>query len=189
MESILVASSTDKGLDLLEELLHAAGKPRVVPARSGAQARRMLGSEDYALILINAPLQDEFGHELATFATETTDAGVMLLCPQDVADRVADKVETDGVFVVQKPLYRPLFYQALRLVYASRSRIVGLKKENIKLQTKIEEMRLVDRAKCALIQTLGLTEKQAHRYIEKQAMDMRVGRKEIAQNILRTYEV
>jgi response regulator NasT len=33
-----------------------------------------------------------------------------------------------------------------------------------------------------------MTEGQAHRYIEKQAMDMRTPRKEIAENILKTYE-
>lgn len=45
-----------------------------------------------------------------------------------------------------------------------------LKSENERLQEKIAEIRLVDRAKCALIQYADMTEPQAHRYIEKQAM-------------------
>ena len=49
-------------------------------------------------------------------------------------------------------------------------------------------MRLIDRAKCVLIQYLTMTEPQAHRYIEKQAMDTRTTRREVAQQILRTYE-
>ena len=49
-------------------------------------------------------------------------------------------------------------------------------------------MRLVDRAKCTLVQYLGFTEAQAHRYLEKQAMDMRMTRREVAEEILRTYE-
>ena len=52
----------------------------------------------------------------------------------------------------------------------------------------MEEIRLVDRAKCALIQYLSLTEPMAHRYIEKEAMDRRVSRREVAEGILRTYE-
>ena len=66
--------------------------------------------------------------------------------------------------------------------------MVGLQKEHGRLQQKIEEMRLVDRAKCTLVQYLGLTEPQAHRYLEKQAMDMRMTRREVAEEILRTYE-
>ena len=34
-----------------------------------------------------------------------------------------------------------------------------------------------------------MSESQAHRYIEKQAMDLRVTKKEIAENILKTYEM
>ncbi len=53
----------------------------------------------------------------------------------------------------------------------------------------MEETKLVNRAKCVLIQNLKLTESQAHRYIEKQAMDTRQTKKEIAQKILTTYEM
>ena len=53
---------------------------------------------------------------------------------------------------------------------------------------KIDEIRLVDRAKCALIQYLSMTEAQAHRYIEKQAMDRRTTRGRVAQSIIEIYE-
>ena len=58
----------------------------------------------------------------------------------------------------------------------------------MKLQKKIEEIRLVDRAKCALIQYLNMTEATAHRYIEKQAMDTRRTKSAIAKDILNTYD-
>ncbi|MPN40452.1 hypothetical protein SDC9_187989 [bioreactor metagenome] len=67
--------------------------------------------------------------------------------------------------------------------------MMGLQKENRKLQTTIEEIRLIDRAKCALIQCLLMTEPQAHRYLEKQAMDLRLTKREVAENILKTYEL
>ncbi len=63
-----------------------------------------------------------------------------------------------------------------------------MKKENIKLQNKIEEMRIVNRAKFSLMQYLGFDEAQAHRYIEKQAMDKRVTKYQIAMQIIKTYE-
>ena len=34
----------------------------------------------------------------------------------------------------------------------------------------------------------GMTEPQAHRYIEKQAMDLRITRREVAEGIISTYE-
>ena len=116
-------------------------------------------------------------------------ARVILIVKSELADDVSAKVEEFGILVVPKPVGRALFYQSLKLISATRRRILNLKQENVKLQKKIEEIRLVDRAKCVLIQHLHFTEAQAHRYIEKQAMDLRVTRREVAENILKTYEM
>lgn len=51
-----------------------------------------------------------------------------------------------------------------------------------------DEIRFINRAKLALMLYLNMSEPMAHRYIEKRAMDMRVTKKEIAKNILKTYE-
>ena len=75
-----------------------------------------------------------------------------------------------------------------KLVVASHRRMMGIQRENDKLQNQIEEIRLVNRAKCTLIERLSMTEPQAHRFVEKQAMDMRTTRAEIARGILNTYE-
>ena len=97
-------------------------------------------------------------------------------------------MEDAGVLVLPKPLSRPMFFQALKMVSALRRRMYGLHKENLKLHQKIEEIRLVDRAKCVLMQYLSMTEPEAHRYLEKQAMNLRASRAEVAQSVLRTYE-
>ena len=47
-------------------------------------------------------------------------------------------------------------------------------------------IRLVNRAKCLLIERKAMTEQEAHRWIEKQAMDRCVSRKVIAEQILQT---
>lgn len=103
-------------------------------------------------MVINAPLQDEFGHDLALSLTQSTDSGILMLVKSDLADAVSARVEDYGVFVIPRPVGRQLFFQTVKLVNASRKRILGLRKENGRLQEKIEEMRLVDRAKCTLVQ-------------------------------------
>ena len=64
----------------------------------------------------------------------------------------------------------------------------NLKKENDKLHDRIKEIRLVDRAKCILIEYLKMTEPEAHKYIERQAMDLRITKLAVAERILKTYE-
>lgn len=188
VEQVLVVSSSEKGRTFLTQLLKSAAIAQTVTAQSGSEARRMLAQSDFALVVVNAPLSDEYGHELCTQIADTSPAGILLLAKSEIADDISARLEPYGVFVLAKPLSKTLFFQALRLAQASRRRMLGLQRENVKLQAKIEEIRLCDRAKCALIQYLSMTEAQAHRYIEKQAMDLRLSRREIAENILKTYE-
>ncbi|MCB6365104.1 ANTAR domain-containing protein [Intestinibacillus massiliensis] len=185
MDRVLIASASAKSGAALAQLLDAFDRPEAVAtALSGAEARRMLLESEYGLVIVNTPLPDEFGHELASLAAQETTAGVLLLAKAEVADQVAEKAEPDGVLVVPKPLNRALVFQALRLLSATRRRLTGLRSENQRLQRKIEDIRLVDRAKCILIECCGMTEPEAHAYIEKQAMDRRLSKRAVAQSIL-----
>ncbi|MDY3618848.1 ANTAR domain-containing response regulator [Agathobaculum sp.] len=189
MEQILVVSALENTYATLVQFLVSCGvQAQMFPAFSGAEARRALVDRDFDLVLVNAPLSDEFGHELAQTAAHRSLAGVLLLTKAEIADAVSEKVEDDGVFVLPKPLNRALMHQALRMARAARSRLTGLQSENRRLQKRIADIRLVDRAKCVLIECCGMSEPDAHAYIEKQAMDRRQTKCEIAEDILRGQE-
>jgi len=188
MDRALVVSGSDKGLDAVGQLLKSSGYGRITSINNGSEARRIIDTNEFELVIINTPLQDEFGHELSIMIAESSTAGIILICKSDIADDVSEKVGDFGVCVVPKPLNKMIFHQSLKLVQATRSRMLGLKKENVKLLTKIDEMRLINRAKCTLMQYLKFTEPQAHKYIEKQAMNTRQTRREVALRILATYE-
>ncbi len=55
------------------------------------------------------------------------------------------------------------------------------------LQDKMADIRTINRAKLLLIEQLKMNEQEAHHYIEKQAMNLRASKREIAENIIRTY--
>ena len=188
MDRVLIVSGSDNAMETLAQFLHAYGCTNITATASGSEARRLTNSIDFALVIINTPLTDEFGHELSISIAENTSAGVILLCKADIADDVADKVGDYGVCVVQRPMNKSILHQSIRLVEATRSRVLGLKRENSKLMVRIDEMRVINRAKIALMEHRGLPEPEAHRYIEKQAMDTRSTRREVAQQILAEYE-
>lgn len=185
--SVLLVSGA-KAAGALVELMDTALYAPVTLAHTAGEARRALVDDAFDIILVNAPLPDESGQELAVRATETGYAGVLLLERAERFEEVCCRVESYGVLVVAKPLSRPVLAAALRLAGATRERFRLLENQKRKLQAKLEEIRIVDRAKWALIQYLQMDEAQAHRYIEKQAMDLRATRREIAEGILRMYE-
>ena len=67
-------------------------------------------------------------------------------------------------------------------------RLALLLEENARLADKLAQLRLVDRAKCLLIERRGMTEADAHRLIEKQAMDTRATRGEVATALIEEME-
>jgi response regulator NasT len=188
MNSVLIVSNTNTTLSIISDMLSAQTFSRIVTTQNGAEARRNLIDCDFDLVIIDTPLPDEFGDDFALHASEVTAAGIILIVKSELLSDVSAVVEDAGVFVLPKPVSPEFFYQAVKLLSASRRRVMTLESENQKLQKKISEMRLVDRAKCILIQYLNMTEQQAHRYIEKQAMDLRQSRVVTAENILKTYE-
>lgn len=188
LEKALLVSGSKQAIDVLSDLIKSFGCDQIITSLSGSEARRLINRTDFDIAVISTPLPDEFGHELAINITEKTSSGVLLICKADISDEISDKVETYGVCVMPKPINKSMFFQSLKLIQSTRARMMTVMNEYNKLQTKIEETRLISRAKCILIQYLKLTEPQAHRYIEKQAMDTRQSKLEVARSILTTYE-
>ena len=141
----------------------------------------------YDIVVINAPIEDSSGVDLSIKISRETVCGVVLLVQSDKAGFVGKTVVDYGVVVVPKPINKMLFKQSLVVVRAAQKRYAGLSKENERLKSTIEEAKIINRAKLLLMQYLSLSEDRAHKYIEKQAMDMRISKIEVARQILKTY--
>ena len=189
MDSVLIVSNTSSTMAIIADFLCSEAFRRIVTSKNGSEARRSITESDFDFIIIDTPLPDELGNDLAITASEKTSAGVILIVDCQQLQELSAGVEDFGVFTLPKPLSPELFYQAAKLLSAARKRVLHLENENNRLQKKIEEIRIVDRAKLVLIQVLKMTEPQAQRYIEKQSMDLRQTRLATAENILRTYEI
>lgn len=189
MNRAIIVSSADEYAEMAEQLLRLEGCSRISIISSGSEARRLaLNDPEPDILLINAPLPDEFGQELAVTIAENTAAGIILICPSDISEDIADSISDSGVCVVPKPVNRQILSRSIRLMAAARSRMIGLKPESSDIMSRIEEMRVINRAKTTLMKYLGFTEPQAHKYIEKQAMNNRQTRREVAERVLETYE-
>lgn len=188
MGRALIVSAGASSNEYLSARLADLGYARPLIVPSGAEARRRMLESDFELIVVNAPLPDEFGHELCIYAVEKTDAGVVFLVKASAAEQLMAPVSSQGVLLVSKPFSTTLFLQAIHMAAASNHRLKRMRAENLRLQEKVAQVRLVSRAKCCLIEQEHMSEAEAHRYIEKQAMDTRRDRGEIAQEILDSYD-
>ncbi len=186
--SILVASGTDKGFNVITNLLSPPLFEPVVRAANAGEAKRLFTDCGFDLVVINAPLPDDFGIQLALDIASTQNAGVLLLVKNEVFEQASYIVEDCGVLTVGKPTSSQTIYQAIKLLTATRLRLREFEKKTATIQTKMDEIQLVNRAKWILIEYLRMDENTAHRHIEKQAMDRRLPKSTIAKEIIATYE-
>ena len=188
MERILLVCSGEKSRQTLLQLTGEGCPGQLHQAPAGAAARRMMMEIEFDLIVINAPLSDEPGDALARHAVRTTGAAVLLLLKAPQAEVVTPAMEEFGIAVLPKPISRASFSSALHLLRASHSRLLQMQEQARKLRKQLEELRLVSRAKCILIETSGLTEPEAHAFLEKQAMNRRMTKVDVARELLQARE-
>ena len=184
MAKELIVSAGSNANEYLARHMAELGYPRPVIVASGGEARRRLAEKDFEIVVINTPLPDEFGHELGTYAVESSHAGVLLLAKSGTAEQISNNLQHGGVLVLAKPFSSTQFRQAVQMASSCCRRLAPLLEENARLTDKIAQLRLVDRAKCMLIEKRGMTESEAHRLIEKRAMDTRTSRGEVASALL-----
>ena len=185
---VLVVSASEKFVSTTMALLPMTDYYPVDTARSVGQARRALLERSYDIVIVNAPLPDDFGMQLAIDVCSDSAAGALLLVKSELYDDVYARVMEFGVLTLSKPTSQSVMTQSLRTLCAMRERMRRAEEKQASVEEKIEEIRLVNHAKWLLIQCLSMTEAEAHRYIEKQAMDTRQSKRMVAENIIRTYD-
>lgn len=185
--SVMIVSASQKFDDTVAPMLPGTDYWPVCFVSNIAAARRELLSRAYDFIIINAPLPDDFGTRFAIDACAQTGTVVLLLVRSEVYEEINAKVTPQGVFTLSKPTPAQTLRQGLKWLASARERLRRLERKATTIEEKMEEIRLVNRAKWLLIENLKMTEADAHRYIEKQAMDRCTSRRDIALGIIKTY--
>ena len=184
---VLLVSASEKMNTAILPMLPATDYWPVHIAGSVSEAQRKLLECAYDLVLINAPLPDDLGMRLAISICGSSNAGVLLLVRSELYNDVYTKVVPHGVLTLSKPTSVQMIAQSLRMLCATRERLRQMEEKQTSVEKKIEEIRSVNRAKWLLIECLSMTEADAHRYIEKQAMDQRISKRQAAENVIKTY--
>lgn len=184
---VLIVGANDKTFALLQALLPGSSYDPPLRAGSAGEAKRMALDCAVDIAILNAPMRDEFGTQLALNLARDN-VGVLMLVPGESFDGVRDQVEDDGVMALAKPLTRQTLEMGLHMITALRGKLLQMDRRNRALQEKMTDIRTINRAKWLLIEQLRMTESEAHYYIERQAMDTRLSRREVAENIIRSYD-
>lgn len=182
--SVLIVSPSSKLQESLSTLMPAGEYYPVKTVCSTAEARRCLLHKEFDLVLINSPLPDGPGIGLAEDLCGETEAGVLLLVKAESYEEVTARVQESGVITLCKPGSRQLVAHSLQALCAMRARLRVRGKDQATVEEKIQELRLIDRAKWILMENRRMTEPEAHKALELMAMERRITKRQAAEEVI-----
>ena len=185
--SVLIVSAAESFNDALSALLPTSKYSPTHFVSNISAAKRVLAERAFDFVIINSPLPDDVGTRYAIDTANSEESVVLLMVRTELQEEIYDKVAEHGVFVLPKPTSKPTMTIALSWLSSAREKLRKTEKKTLSIEEKMEEIRIVNRAKWILIRELKLDEPEAHRYIEKQAMDRCISKRIVAEEIIKTY--
>lgn len=169
-------------VDCCDELVDAI-KSRALGGCISAVLRASASQDIPAIVAVQKPdaVVISGGASAAVDAAERSSAAILLLTDDAALPRRCIRA---GVMTAHPDELAAVLPSLL----ATAERLRTLRDKTSSLQQRLDDSRIVARAKLLLISRLGMSEGDAHRYIEKTAMDSCLPRRDVAEGIIRTYE-
>ena len=182
---LLVSSSKNFSLGISNALMYESYEIEMID--SIAKAKRKVLDKDFDIIIINSPVIDDFGLDFAIEEAITNVSGILMFVKPEIESEIYYKTYQYGILTLTKPSTKSILLQSLRLLCSTIAKREQIYSKPKNINERLEEIKIINTAKLLLIEHLKLTEDEAHRYLEKRAMDFRQSKIKIAKNIIDEY--
>ena len=183
-KSIMIVGGTEQFNTIVKKAVSGENFTSIEIKRSAAAARRLFMERPYDIVVICSHLPDELGHQFALDICTSHSSSVLMIAPSEVTGDISEYVTNYGVMVMSKPVEYEMLKRALKYLIAIQERFHKARQREHELEGKLQELKIISRAKCLLIEKKGMNEAEAHRYIGKRAMDEGLTRKLVAEDII-----
>lgn len=159
MNRLIVAFEGDKQRELVRETLETGGMPPHIVCRTGAEVLRAALNSGRALVVCGHKFPDMSADELTY---DLGSSAIVLVVGKNVQ---LDFCEHEGIFKLPAPFSRSE-------LLTSVSMLMQLAEKTLTLPPRrtADEEALVGEAK-AILMRAGMTEAQAHRFLQKRSME------------------
>jgi response regulator NasT len=182
---LLVSSSKNFSLGISNALMYESYEIEMID--SIAKAKRKVLDKDFDIIIINSPVIDDFGLDFAIEEAITNVSGILMFVKPEVEFEIYYKTYQYGILTLTKPSTKSILLQSLRLLCSTIAKREQIYNKPKNINERLEEIKIINTAKLLLIEHMKLTEDEAHKYLEKKAMDFRQSKIKIAKNIIDEY--
>ena len=168
----------------LVELLNDEGYEVVGQAGDGEAAVEMARELEPDLVVMDVKMPKMDGIAAAEIIASERIAPVVMLTAFSQRDLVEQARQAGAMAYVVKPFDASDVVPAIEIAMARYAEIRALDDEIEDLEERLASRKTIDQAKGILQESLGLTEPEAFRWIQKTAMDLRKSMREVAEGVI-----
>lgn len=138
---------------------------------------------DVALMDINMPLFDGLGAAEQIISSHLAGC-VIIVSGYSDRENIKRAAQAGAAGWIVKPVEKQQLLPVLEIALSGALRMTKLSEENARLEQKLADMKLIDRAKALLAEQRGVSEREAYRQIQVLAMEKRCPLVTIAKRIV-----
>ena len=168
----------------LKESLEDEGYLVVGETARGDEAVELVRTLEPDVVILDLKMPGMDGIEAAREINADRLAAVLLLTAFSQRDLIQQASAAGALAYLVKPFQRSELVPAIELALGRFRDLRAIEGEAAELQERLETRKLVDRAKGRLMDEQGMTEGDAYRWLQQQAMERRSTMKDVATEVL-----
>lgn len=186
---IIIADSDSLLQKKLKLMLTKAGYSVIGIAEDSLSALKLIRSRHPDLVILDSNLPGTAGSDLARIIGENKIAPVIMLIPHYQREIIKRAKEYSVFAYLVKPISEDNLLSSIEIALLNYQIVLNLENQVKELKETLDTRKIVEKAKGMLMKSMGLSEAEAFKKIQKQSMNKRTSMKAIAEAIILAYEM
>jgi len=188
-ERVILADSDIQWRKTVKAIITKAGFSVVGEAEDGLNALKQVRSRQPDLLIIEAMGQGMSGLEVARLLYEDKLAPVVVFTSL-INNEILEKAkEAHAAALLAKTVDEVNLLSVIEIALTNYQELIKLENQVKELKETLETRKAIERAKGILMETIGLTEAEAFKRMQKQSMNKRISMRQLAEAIILTHNL
>lgn len=175
METVILAFEGEKSMSRIREIIENAGLASCLTCHTGAEVKRLVRQQQVNTVICGYKLRDETAEAL--FEALPASCNMLVIAIQSLVGMINDP----GILRLTAPIARSELLASVQMLMEMGQR---MERFVVRPGRTVREQSIIDQAKRILVERNGITEEQAHSFLQKQSMDSGAKLVQTAQLIL-----